>query len=634
MNSSCSATRGTSGVAGCPRSVAPEVAAWMFAGRTATRNTISAAAAARRVLGRSSPTAPRISQMPVKATIMSGAGTQGGTMRTRSARIGPKCATAVKQNMAASPTRVAAAQSRSAATPSRPARRANSVARIRTTRGAMAQALVGPASTASWSRYGFDDLGIHPKCHQGRQQLLGLRRARRQRAGGADAKDVLPAATSEPAQRHLELILGTIREEPAIARLAHLGRHQGFAQVRTGGRGSLEQRPLGQPGQRVGQGRPEGGVTGAAAAEDEEERLGDVEASVVRLAGDDEDLRLAGYELRPRLRRAGPTGEGRQCDDRAEHLGGARRAAEPGGAAGPRLRGLDVAIARRRRGDQGVEQLVSHRGGLVDRALEGRLVRLRRLVEAGELAHELERRGPDLVIGDRRIEVEERLDVAAHGTVSLATIHSLLGPFHRDDSLPLRGIRDEPVETPHPGRLLLGTHHPQAHRPLIPGRLGAKERARSRHGLELLLVPGGELGRPLLVGIATRPFLIAVLEDAPAGGPHPPCLLELRDAPDIDEAPVASGPARREADRVAVLVQALADAVDPADAEGLVHGLRPGDAGLARSPLVVPDPQLLRGRGVLFEPAPKIGRGLEESHAAGAHSLPFTERATAASAPP
>lgn len=79
MNSSCRRMRGTSGVGDAPRSVTPDSAAWMFAGSTAMRKTISAIAAARRVCGRSSPIAPRTSQIPIKVTINSRLGTAGGT---------------------------------------------------------------------------------------------------------------------------------------------------------------------------------------------------------------------------------------------------------------------------------------------------------------------------------------------------------------------------------------------------------------------------------------------------------------------------------------------------------------------------------------------------------------------------
>src|SRR5665811_2191865 len=48
------------------------------------------------------------------------------------------------------------------------------------------------------------------------------------------------------------------------------------------------------------------------------------------------------------------------------------------------------------------------------RAVKGWRVGLRRLVEAGELAHELQRGGVDFILGRGRFEIEQRLDVPAH----------------------------------------------------------------------------------------------------------------------------------------------------------------------------------------------------------------------------
>src|SRR6185437_10219290 len=56
-------------------------------------------------------------------------------------------------------------------------------------------------------------------------------------------------------------------------------------------------------------------------------------------------------------------------------------------------------------------------GDFGDGAGERRLIGLRRLVEAGQLAHELQRRGVNLLLAGRWFEVEQRLDVAAHGSV-------------------------------------------------------------------------------------------------------------------------------------------------------------------------------------------------------------------------
>ena len=69
------------------------------------------------------------------------------------------------------------------------------------------------------------------------------------------------------------------------------------------------------------------------------------------------------------------------------------------------------------RGLQRREQLVRGRGDLLHGAIERGLVGLGRPVEAAKLAHELQRGGADLLLGRGRLEVEQRLDVAAHGSL-------------------------------------------------------------------------------------------------------------------------------------------------------------------------------------------------------------------------
>ena len=88
---------------------------------------------------------------------------------------------------------------------------------------------------------------------------------------------------------------------------------------------------------------------------------------------------------------------------------------------------FSASTSRSRGGRVGLERRSSRRGGrgdLVDGALECRLVRLRRLVEAAQLAHELQRGGADLVLGRGRLEIEQRADVAAHRVV-LIYIHRM-----------------------------------------------------------------------------------------------------------------------------------------------------------------------------------------------------------------
>src|SRR6185436_11927074 len=87
---------------------------------------------------------------------------------------------------------------------------------------------------------------------------------------------------------------------------------------------------------------------------------------------------------------------------------------------------------------------------------------------------------------------------------------------------------------------------------------------------------------------------------------------QLGNAPDIDCAPGAARLARREADGIAYIVDALAQTVDPAEAQRLVHRLGPGDAGLAGTLLIIPDPQLAGGGVVLLQPGAKGLRRREE----------------------
>jgi hypothetical protein len=101
-----------------------------------------------------------------------------------------------------------------------------------------------------------------------------------------------------------------------------------------------------------------------------------------------------------------------------------------------------------------------------------------------------------------------------------------------------------------------------------------------RAGLEAPLLLGIELRRlPLLVGVDRGPVVAAALEGGEAGRAHEPQLGQLAHATDVHRAPVAALLARREADRVAVVVDAPAHAVDPAEAQRLIDRLGPRDAG-------------------------------------------------------
>src|SRR5207247_7348466 len=81
-------------------------------------------------------------------------------------------------------------------------------------------------------------------------------------------------------------------------------------------------------------------------------------------------------------------------------------------------RGFNLTISRPRLGHQRIQQSPSGRGHLPHGAIERCLVGPWRFCEAGEFPHELERGVADLLVGRRRVEVEERPDVSAHGILS------------------------------------------------------------------------------------------------------------------------------------------------------------------------------------------------------------------------
>src|SRR5690242_10119147 len=74
-----------------------------------------------------------------------------------------------------------------------------------------------------------------------------------------------------------------------------------------------------------------------------------------------------------------------------------------------------LAVARRGVNLERVDESARDRRHVVDRLVEGRFVGLRRLGRSAELAHELKRRGADLVVGGGGFEIRESFDVAAHG---------------------------------------------------------------------------------------------------------------------------------------------------------------------------------------------------------------------------
>ena len=81
-------------------------------------------------------------------------------------------------------------------------------------------------------------------------------------------------------------------------------------------------------------------------------------------------------------------------------------------------------------------------------------------------------------------------------------------------------------------------------------------------------------------------------EGSKARGVHEAGCFELGDALDVDLAPLALGLVRREADGEAVLVEHVADAVDPAEAESFVEGFLVAGAAALRMHLEEAEGQL------------------------------------------
>src|SRR5205085_7707954 len=91
---------------------------------------------------------------------------------------------------------------------------------------------------------------------------------------------------------------------------------------------------------------------------------------------------------------------------------------------------------------------------------------------------------------------------------------------------------------------------------------------------------GDQRGGVALRGIDTGAVpVLRVRADTRVG--HPAVGGERGEAGDIDRGPDAAPAARGEADAVGLVIDAVADAVDPAEAERLVARLRPGDRGRA-----------------------------------------------------
>ena len=144
--------------------------------------------------------------------------------------------------------------------------------------------------------------------------------------------------------------------------------------------------------------------------------------------------------------------------------------------------------------------------------------------------------------------------------------------------------------------------------PLVPRRLRTEEFPSRFVGTKLLLLFTREAGAiALFVRVDGGFFLVARGKSLETGGMHQTFLCELPNEFDVDGTPSACGPARSEANCVAGFVEALANAVDPAKAEGDFDGFGPSDARLSGSFFVKADELLAKLVVVSFEPDAKVG---------------------------
>src|SRR5260370_22014024 len=93
---------------------------------------------------------------------------------------------------------------------------------------------------------------------------------------------------------------------------------------------------------------------------------------------------------------------------------------------------------------------------------------------------------------------------------------------------------------------------------------------------------------------------------------HQTPLCELSNEVDVDGAPGAAGLPGSKTNGVAGFVEAFANAVDPAEAQGDFYGFGPSDAGLARIFFVAAHELLAEHVMMGFEPAAELCRCREE----------------------
>src|SRR5687768_8602712 len=184
--------------------------------------------------------------------------------------------------------------------------------------------------------------------------------------------------------------------------------------------------------------------------------------------------------------------------------------------------------------------------------------------------------------------------------------------FPSVDSLARSRARDE-LRQPASARFVaLGAHDPEGHEATVAGRLPVEEGPGLAAGAEALFHLGRELHVAVLERVEADAPRVALLEGIEAGLRHPPRGSQPLDLADVDRAPHARGLTRREALLVGKLVVALREAVDPAEAQGFVHGFLVAHALAPAVLLPEADPELRGGGVVTLEPAAERGGRGEE----------------------
>ncbi len=166
-------------------------------------------------------------------------------------------------------------------------------------------------------------------------------------------------------------------------------------------------------------------------------------------------------------------GEDAKSEPRAGPLAAAGRAKAPN-MAGLGLHALLIAIARRRVRDQRLDQVAGHLRDLCHRALELRLIRLRRLQYPAHLAHVLQRRRADLLFRRGRRKVEQWANVPAHDPIVNTEARRLKRVRRFDLHIALRGAGRRRLDGPSSATVLLPRR--SRHWPSAPAQISRRLR--------------------------------------------------------------------------------------------------------------------------------------------------------------